>query len=150
MQARLERLRYWSRQLDSAFELPGGIRIGWDPIVGLVPGIGDLATPLFSIAVLVTAMQLGVPRVVQLRMLLNVVLDAIVGSVPLVGDAIDAGWKANEWNMELLDRHAWTVRPATTGDWLFVAAIALVMLAAILIPVAVLIIVFHVLGRLLA
>lgn len=135
MQLRLEMLRRWSTQLDSAFEIPGlGIRFGWDPIIGLLPGLGDMVTPLYSIATVVTGMQLGIPRVVQLRMLFNVVIDAVVGAVPLVGDAFDVAWKANDWNMRLLERHAWEERAPSHGDWLFVIAIALAMLAVIAIP----------------
>ena len=136
MQARLEMLRRWSTQLDSVFEIPGlGIRFGWDPIIGLVPGFGDMVTPLYSIAIVVTGMQLGIPRVVQLRMLLNVVIDALIGAVPLFGDAFDVAWKANDWNMKLLERHAWEERPPSRGDWLFVIAIACAMLAVIAIPI---------------
>ena len=80
-------------------------------------------------------MQLGIPRVVQLRMLLNVVIDAVVGAVPLFGDAFDVAWKANDWNMRLLERHAWEERPPSRGDWLFVTAIAGAMLAVIAIPI---------------
>jgi hypothetical protein len=139
MQARLEMLRRWSTQLDSVFEIPGlGIRFGWDPIIGLVPGLGDMVTPLYSIAIVVTGMQLGIPRVVQLRMLLNVVIDALIGAVPLVGDAFDVAWKANDWNMKLLERHAWEERPPSRGDWLFVIAIAFAMLAVIAIPIVIL------------
>src|SRR5215204_1749883 len=136
MQARLEMLRRWSTQLDSVFEIPGlGIRFGWDPIIGLVPGLGDMVTPLYSIAIVVTGMQLGIPRVVQLRMLLNVVIDAVIGAVPLFGDAFDVAWKANDWNMKLLERHAWEERAPSRGDWLFVCAIACAMLAVIAIPI---------------
>ena len=118
-------LRRWSTLLDSVFAFPGsGIRFGWDPILGLVPGLGDVVTPLFSVAIVVTGMQLGMPRVVQLRMLLNVAIDAVVGAVPLVGDAFDVAWKANDRNMRLLERHAWEERPPSRGDWLFVVAIA--------------------------
>ena len=113
MAARLEWLRGWSRRLDTAFEIPGtGIRFGWDPLLGLFPWLGDLVSPLFSIAVVVTGMQLGIPKVVQARMLLNVVVDALVGAVPIAGDAFDVAWKANEWNMDLLERHAWTEQAA--------------------------------------
>ena len=98
MQARLEMLRRWSTQLDSVFEIPGlGIRFGWDPIIGLVPGLGDMVTPLYSIAIVVTGMQLGIPRVVQLRMLLNVVIDR--------GDRRGAALRAT--------RSTWHGRPTT-------------------------------------
>jgi hypothetical protein len=136
MQARLELLRQWSRRLDSAFEIPGlRVRFGWDPVIGLVPGLGDLVTPLFSIAVLVTAAQLGIPRVVQLRMLLHVLADALLGAVPLLGDLFDVAWKANDWNMRLLERHGWEERPPARGDWLFIGAVAVAMLAVVLVPV---------------
>jgi Domain of unknown function (DUF4112) len=136
MAARLDWLRGWSRRLDTAFEIPGtGIRFGWDPLLGLLPWLGDLVSPVFSIAVVVTAMQLGIPKVVQARMLLNVVIDALAGAVPIVGDAFDVAWKANEWNMNLLERHAWTEHPPSRSDWLFVGGIAAVMFAAASLPV---------------
>lgn len=148
MQARLERLRRWSTLLDSAFAVPGtGMRFGWDPIVGLIPILGDLLTPLFSILILRTAMQLGVPRVVQARMLLNVFVDAVAGSVPFLGDLLDAAWKANEWNMRLLEEHAWTVRPPSAADWVIVGAAALVLLLAIALPLAGLYLLLHAMGR---
>lgn len=148
MQARLERLRRWSTLLDSAFAVPGtGMRFGWDPIVGLIPILGDLLTPIFSILILRTAMQLGVPRVVQARMLLNVFVDAVAGSVPFFGDLLDAGWKANEWNMRLLEEHAWTVRGPSTADWLIVVGAALVLILAIALPLAGFALVLHAIGR---
>ena len=131
---RLEALRQIARLLDSAFLVPGtSYRIGLDPILGLIPGLGDLASPLFSIAVLWQARDLGVPKVVQLRMIFNVAVDTIVGVIPLVGDLFDIAWKSNNKNLALLDRHAYEEHRASTGDWLFViVAIALlVVLAAV-------------------
>jgi hypothetical protein len=143
MQSRLSMLRRWSTNLDSVFEIPRlGIRFGWDPIIGLLPWVGDLVTPLYSIFIVTTAVQLGIPRVVQARMLLNVLIDAVAGAVPLVGDAFDVAWKANDANMRLLERHAWEERDPTTGDWLFVGGIVLGMLAAMLIPIVVLVLLF--------
>jgi hypothetical protein len=148
MQARLDMLRRWSSRLDSAFEIPGlNIRFGWDPILGLLPGIGDLVTPLYSIAIVVTGMQLGIPKVVQLRMLVNVIIDALAGIVPVIGDAFDVAWKANEWNMRLLERHAWEERPASASDWLFVGLITVVMLAAVAVPVLAVVAILRWLGR---
>jgi hypothetical protein len=139
MQARLELLRQWSTRLDSAFEIPGlRVRFGWDPLLGLLPGIGDLVTPIYAIVVLVTAVQLGIPRVVQLRMLLNVIVDAVIGVIPVLGDLFDVAWKANDWNMRLLERHAWEERPPAWADWLFVATIALAMLAVVSVPIVLL------------
>jgi hypothetical protein len=129
---RLDALHQAARLLDSGFVLPGtSYRIGLDPIIGFIPGIGDLVSPLFALAMLWQARDLGVPRVVQLRMVFNVAIDAIGGLVPLAGDLFDFAWKANDKNMALLDRYAEEERPASSGDWLFVLAmIALVVVIA--------------------
>jgi hypothetical protein len=132
---RLESLRSVSRLLDSAFEIPGtSWRIGLDPIVGLIPGIGDFLPPLFTIAVLVQAWQLGVPKVVQARMLINVAIDAVVGLVPLFGDLFDFAWKSNDLNLALLERHAYEERRASPGDWAFVSLMILLVLALAILP----------------
>ena len=118
------------RLLDEVFRIPGtSIRFGWDPILGLVPWAGDLLTALISIAIVAQAHQMRVPRIVQLRMLLNIAIDLLVGIVPFLGDVADVFWKANTKNFGLLERHAGEVRPATAGDWLFVAGVVGVVLA---------------------
>jgi hypothetical protein len=148
MQATLDRLRRWSTLLDSAFAVPGTrMRVGWDPILGLLPGIGDLLTPLYGIYIVTTAIRLGVPRVVQARMILNVLVDAAIGIVPVVGDLADAAWKANTWNMALLERHAWTMQPPSPWDWVFVIGVAVMLVAAILLPLAVFLWILQALGR---
>ena len=131
--SRIEGLRRISQLLDSAFELPGtSYRIGLDPVIGLVPWVGDLVSPLFTIALLWQAREMALPRVVQLRMVINVAIDALIGVVPVAGDLFDFAWKANNMNMALLERHAHTARRASAGDWLFVAGIiaALLIIAA--------------------
>jgi hypothetical protein len=130
----LEALRKVSQLLDSAFVVPGTTyRVGLDPILGLVPGLGDLVSPLFTIGMLWQARELALPRVVQLRMIFNVAIDSLVGAIPLVGDLFDFAWKANTKNMALLERYAQEERPASSGDWLFVSLmVALVILVAVL------------------
>ena len=93
-----------------------------DALLGLVPGIGDLTTPVFTILLLGTGLRMGVPLVVLARMALNAGIDALVGVVPIAGDLLDVGWKANLRNMELLERHAVPGTPATRGDVGFVLA----------------------------
>jgi hypothetical protein len=93
-------------------------------------------------------MQLGIPKVVQARMLLNVLVDALGGAVPIVGDAFDVAWKANVWNMDLLERHAWAERPPSTSDRLFVAGVAVLMLLTAGIPIVSLALLLWWLGRL--
>ncbi|GGC68886.1 DUF4112 domain-containing protein [Haloferax sulfurifontis] len=131
----LARLRAVSFYLDEAFEVPGtNYRVGLDPILGLVPGIGDATASALSAYILVEAAMLGVPRTTLARMLGNVVLDATVGSLPVVGDVFDAAWKANARNVRLLEARYDDASPAAAAaDRRFllaaVAAIALLLVA---------------------
>ena len=134
-QQRLEALRHTARLLDSAFQVPGTTyRIGLDPILGLVPGIGDLVSPIFTIGILWQGHDLGISRVVLVRMLGNVLVDAAVGAVPIVGDLFDFAWKANERNLALLELHATEERAPSGGDWVFVAALTALILIIAAIP----------------
>lgn len=100
-----ERLRTLALLLDRAIRIPGTrIRIGLDPILGLLPGLGDALAVGLSGYLIVQAARAGAPRGLLLRMLWNVAVDAIVGSVPLVGDVFDVAWAANVKNVELLER----------------------------------------------
>jgi hypothetical protein len=133
---RLERLRVWQRLLDTAFRVPGtGIRVGWDPIIGLVPWVGDAVTALFGSVIIIHAYHLRLPRIVQLRMLINIAIDAAIGMVPLVGDVADVFWKSHARNFALLEHYAGTDRPARPGDWLFVAAVMSAVLLVALLPI---------------
>jgi Domain of unknown function (DUF4112) len=127
------------RLLDEAFRVPGTkLRFGWDPIIGLVPWVGDLLTALFGCAIVVQAHRMRVPGIVQLRMLLNIGIDLVTGVVPVVGDAVDIFWKSNTKNFALLERHAPVVQPPTRGDWLFVVGIIAAVVAMAVIPLIVL------------
>jgi len=100
---RLERLAHW---LDDRWRVPGtSQRVGLDGLIGLIPGIGDLATGLLAAYILFEAHRLGVPNTVFARMLVNLGLDVVAGSVPVLGDLFDVGWKANRRNVDLLRRH---------------------------------------------
>jgi len=127
-------LRSLQQLLDSAFRVPGThIQFGWDPLIGLVPWFGDVLTAVFSCAIILQAHHMRVPRVVQLRMVLNVAIDVVLGVIPVFGDVADVFWKSNAKNFALLERHAAQVETATTGDWLFVTGImaAVVVIAAV-------------------
>jgi Domain of unknown function (DUF4112) len=127
------------RLLDEAFRVPGtNIRFGWDPIIGLIPWAGDAVTALVGTALIIQGHQMRIPRVVQLRMLLNIGIDLLVGIVPFVGDAADIFWKSNAKNFALLERHAPHVQPATRSDWLFVVGIIAAVVAMALVPLIVL------------
>jgi hypothetical protein len=127
-------LRSLQRLLDDAFRVPGtSIRFGWDPLIGVVPWLGDVLTAIFSCAIVLQAHHMRVPRVVQMRMVMNVAIDVLVGVIPFLGDIADVFWKSNAKNFVLLERHAAAAQPATTSDWLFVVGIiaAVVVIAAI-------------------
>jgi hypothetical protein len=135
----LDALRSLKRLLDEAFRVPGTrIRFGWDPIIGLVPWVGDLLTAVFSCAIIVQAHRMRIPRVVVVRMLLNVGLDLLIGIVPVVGDVADVFWKSNTKNFALLEHHAAEVRPASRGDWLFVIGVLAALLTMAILPLIVL------------
>jgi hypothetical protein len=129
----LELLRRWAVLLDSIFVVPGtNFRFGLDAIVGLVPGLGDVVSPVFTIAVLATGLKKRVPAVVLARMVLNAGIDMVVGLVPLLGDLVDVAWKADLRNVALLERHARPGTPPSPSDYAFViVCIALVILIAV-------------------
>jgi hypothetical protein len=100
---RLQRLDRLSEWLDSSIELPVvGFNIGWDTLIGLIPGIGDAATTAISAWIIKEARALGVGRWTLTRMIANVAMDGLVGTVPLAGDVFDAMFKANLKNLRLL------------------------------------------------
>jgi Domain of unknown function (DUF4112) len=135
----LDALRRWAVLLDSAFRIPGTrIRFGLDAIIGLIPGIGDLSSPAFAGLILLQAVRMRLPAVVQARMVLNAAFDMLVGLIPIVGDLVDISWKANLRNLALLERHASPGVVPSRGDYLFVF-ICLGLLAVIAIAPLILI-----------
>ena len=128
-------LRRWSYLLDSAFRIPGtNIRFGWDPIVGLVPGLGDVTSPAFAALVLMQGLRMRVPRVVLARMVLNAGIDALLGLVPGLGNVVDVFWKANTRNMALLERHAQPGVAPRRADVVFVYGVLILLVFAALLP----------------
>ena len=102
----LKQLRSLTHTLDNAFEIPViGYRVGWDAIIGLVPGIGDAIMLVPSGYIVYQAYRLGAPRRTLVRMGVNLGLETLIGSVPLVGDLFDATWKSNARNLHLLEQH---------------------------------------------
>jgi hypothetical protein len=103
---KLERLRVLARVLDNAIRIPGtDYRFGVDALIGLIPGIGDAISAIFSTLIILQAARLGAPRTTLLRMMANVGLDTLVGEVPILGDLFDAAWKSNLKNLDLLEDH---------------------------------------------
>ena len=130
------KVRALARLLDSAIRIPGtSITIGLDSIVGLVPGIGDLAGGLMSGYIVLVSARMGVPPSVVVRMILNLGVDTLVGSVPLLGDLFDVGFRANIRNAALLDRHL--AQPAATRRSSRVAVVAAIGGVVVLIAIGV-------------
>ncbi len=103
---RLRHVESLAHLLDDSIRLPVvGYRIGWEAIIGLVPGIGDVAGLVLSVYLIVQAARFGVPAASLARMVFNVVVEALVGLVPVLGDAFDAAYKANLRNVDLLHAH---------------------------------------------
>ena len=124
--ASLRRLRQISHLLDNAIPIPGTrYRIGLDPILGLIPGGGDLIGAIFAGYIVFKAAQLGAPRETLVQMAANIVFDTVAGTVPVAGVLLDVAWKANVKNIELLDAHLGSPEPGKKADWLFVAVLLL-------------------------
>ncbi len=103
--AALDQLRFIARLWDEWIRLPViGRRIGLDALVGLLPGIGDAASAMVASWAVVVAFRLGVPSSILVRMIGNIALDTVVGTIPLLGDLFDIGWRAQRRNVLLLER----------------------------------------------
>lgn len=125
-----------ARALDTAVRIPGtSLTIGLDPLLGLVPGVGDALASLIGTAILGMAGRLGVPRILLLRMSLNLLINGIVGSVPFFGDLFSVWFRSHARNARLLAQAATNHSRSTTPDWGFVIAViggtGLLLLAAI-------------------
>jgi hypothetical protein len=129
------------RLMDDAFVIPGtSIRIGWDAILGLVfPAAGDAVTAVSQVALLIAAVRARAPWIVIARMVLNVAVDSLVGSVPLLGDLFDVGFKANRKNLQLLERLDHTPADQSgsrTGDYAVLGLAIASVLMLIAAPIA--------------
>jgi hypothetical protein len=132
------RLRRIAWLLDDLVRVPGtSRRVGLDPLLGLLPGGGDIAGSALSAYIVFAAARLGAPSSVILRMGWNIVVDTVLGAVPLLGDLFDASWKANRRNVALLETYMEQPGPARRSSR-FVVAGVLVGIAAVVIGMAVL------------
>ena len=122
----------WVRHL--AYLMDGAIPIGrWsiglDPLIGMVPGIGDLVGALISLVIVARAVQTGIPRIAVARMLANITIDTLVGSIPLFGDAFDFAFKYNLKNLKIYEESLLDRRASTVRHWWFFAVMFLVIAA---------------------
>lgn len=130
---RVNRLRRLSRILDNAIPIPGtGYRFGLDPILGLLPGGGDTVSGALGAYIIIEAARIGLPREVIGKMVGNIILDAVIGTIPVLGDIFDVGWKANVKNVALLERHLDLIPFNSKSDRLFLIGLTLLLIVIIL------------------
>ena len=135
-----EHLDYIAALLDDMFRIPGtNIRFGLDALIGWVPGIGDALTGMASFLIIFASWRRGVAMVTLARMVANVVLETVIGAIPVAGDAFHIVWKANRRNYRLLIRGKEQPRVNRGRDWMFLLLILLMVIAVIAIPIALLV-----------
>jgi uncharacterized membrane protein len=132
-----ERLRWLEVLLDEVFVIPGtGIRFGIDGIIGLVPGLGDILAGILSLIIPLAAWVRGVPYVTLVRMLTNVSIGLLIGTIPVLGDAFDIFWKANRRNYLLLTRSIAEPHRHTWRDWAFLLLLGTGIALVFAVPLA--------------
>lgn len=124
--------------MDDLLRLPGTkFRIGLDPLIGLLPGIGDTGSAMVSALALIQAVRRGLPKILLARMSLNILVNELIGIVPIAGDAFSFWFKSNRRNYELLKKQEATGAGAKTGDWLFVILVLAALFVIVCVGVAV-------------
>jgi Domain of unknown function (DUF4112) len=131
-ESKLQRVRQLGHLLDNAFVIPGTkYRIGLDPLIGLLPGGGDLAGVALSAYIVFEAARFGVPKSSVGRMVVNLIADALLGTLPVLGDLLDFSWKANSMNLALLESHITAGTLQRKADRKFMLFLVIVLLAIV-------------------
>jgi hypothetical protein len=129
---KLQRLKSLSRLLDSIIPLPGGYRIGIDGLLGLIPGIGDIAGGVASSYIIIESARLGASTTTLLRMVFNVLVESIIGLIPFLGDLFDFVWKANEKNTALMEKQLHEPQPPNSPEYRLKVTVVLIILVLFL------------------
>ena len=133
--SRAERFRAAERRigrvthaLDELIAVPGTpVRVGLDPIIGLIPVVGDAVAGVVGAWIVAEAARFGIPRIVVGRMVVNLVVDLAIGAIPLLGDLFDVAFRANSRNLALFRRHALEPDASTRGDQAFFVGVVLLL-----------------------
>ncbi len=149
--ASLEPLFRWiATVMDELLTFPNTkFKFGLDPVIGLIPGIGDTASAIVSALVLIQGARRGLPKILLARMSLNILINEIVGIIPGLGDAFSFWFKSNKRNYELLLAHTAAPRRARTSDWLFVIAVLAILFVVVATGIFVSLLVLRAIGQLL-
>jgi hypothetical protein len=134
--------------MDEFVRVPGtNFRFGLDPLLGLIPGIGDTSSALVSAFALIQALRLGVPKVLLGRMALNILVNEVIGIIPGVGDAFSFWFKSNARNYEILRNHRLGSATPSRSDWLFVIGVLFVLFCVVCAGIAVSFLILGALAR---
>ena len=135
--------------MDEVIRVPGTkFRFGLDPLIGLIPGIGDTSSALVSAVALIQAVRLGVPRILLMRMGLNILVNEVIGVVPVVGDAFSFWFKSNARNYEILKTHRLGSSVPRRSDWLFVIGILILLVVIVCAGIAISFLILGAMARL--
>ncbi|MEY2564350.1 MAG: hypothetical protein QOH88_2543 [Verrucomicrobiota bacterium] len=134
----LEPLFKWlSLIMDNFLRVPGTkFRFGLDPLLGIIPGIGDTSSALVSAFALIQAARVGVPKVLLARMSANILLNEIIGIVPIAGDAFSFWFKSNARNYQIIKDHIAAPRPSRRSDWIFVIGVLVALVGVVCLGIA--------------
>jgi hypothetical protein len=135
--SRIRRVRVLAKLLDNSISIPGTrFKFGFDAIIGLIPGVGDVLGAILSGYIVLEAARAEVPPITLARMLANIGIDTLLGTIPAAGDVFDAMWKSNLMNVALLEQHlgapgaAGRERRGSTRTIIFAVIVLLLILAA--------------------
>lgn len=132
--AKARRVKKIAKLLDSNFRI-GPFKFGWDAILGLLPGVGDSVASLVSTFIVYEAVNKNMSRPTIIRMIINILIDSVVGSIPLVGDFTDVFWKANERNAQLFENELKHPKPSSRNSAFWLILMGVGMVAAIILSV---------------
>jgi len=129
---KLLRLKLLSERLDNSIKIPGtNQKIGIDPIIGLIPILGDFIGVIFSTYIMYSGIKMGVSSKIVKKMATNLAIEFIIGSIPIIGDIFDALWKANKRNVELIEEA--TIENQENYNYLIIASLIVLILSLILV-----------------
>jgi hypothetical protein len=142
------RFRWLALIMDNFLRVPGTkLRFGLDPIIGLLPGIGDVTSAIVSAVAFVHAARSGVPKILLARMAMNILINELVGIIPGLGDAFSFWFKSNVRNYELLRRYSAAPAGSRRGDWIFVIAVLSLLFVIVCAGMIVTVLVLGAIGR---
>lgn len=124
--------RWIALLMDDLLRVPGTrLRFGIDPLIGLIPGVGDTGSAMVSALALIQAARHGLPKIVLARMSVNILLNELIGIVPVIGDAFSFWFKSNARNHQLIKEHMGAPRKSKRSDWIFVICVLVALVVIV-------------------